>query len=260
MSVLERIFAERREDVSRSKIELPLEQLKARLGDCPPTRGFVESLRNRNRPVGLIAEIKPASPSKGDIKKDLDAALLAQHYAWAGAHALSVLTEPRHFGGSKENLIAARGACPLPVLRKDFIDDAYQVYESRTWGADAVLLIAAALKPDQLRALHDLAKQLDMDVLVEAHSEQEAELALSLGADLIGVNNRDLSTLETNMAVTETLIPMIKGKALAVSESAMETKGDVHRAEKAGADAVLIGTVFCQSSNPEEKVREVMGW
>ena len=260
MSILENIFSERRKDVEQAKVEIPLEMLKSRIADGSPTRGFLDSIRNRNKPIGLIAEIKPASPSKGEIKKDIDPALIAQHYGWAGAHALSVLTEPRHFGGSKENLIAARKACPLPVLRKDFIDDPYQVYESRSWGADAILLIVAALKLDQLKTLQDLARELEMDVLVEVHSEQEAELALKAGATMIGVNNRDLATLATDLSVTEKIVPMIKGKVIGISESAMEKTADVSRAERAGADAVLIGTVFCQAKNPEEKVKEVMGW
>ena len=260
MSVLETIFAERRQDVERAKAEVPLDQLKSRIADASPPRGFLDSIRNRNKPIGLIAEIKPASPSKGEINKDLDPALLAQHYAWAGAHALSVLTEPRHFGGSRENFVAARTACPLPVLRKDFIDDPYQVYESRSWGADAILLIVAALRPDQLKSLYDLTRTLEMDALVEVHSEREAELALAMNANLIGVNNRDLASLKTDLKVTERIFPLIKGKGVIVSESAMEKHSDVARAGKAGADAVLIGTVFCQAKDPESKVKEVMGW
>ena len=260
MSVLETIFAEREADVERAKAVFPLDALKAHIAESHPPRGFAESIRNRNKPVGLIAEIKPSSPSKGEIKKDLDAALLAQHFAWAGAHALSVLTEPRHFGGSKENLVAAKTACPLPVLRKDFIADPYQVYESRSWGADAILLIVAALEADRLRKLYDLAKELALDVLVEVHTEQEALRALELKADLIGINNRDLVTLETDLLATETILPLIKGKAVCISESAIETHADVARVERAGADGVLVGTVFCASEEPETKVKEVMGW
>jgi len=260
MSVLEQIFRERRADVERAKSEIPFDVLKTRVAECPPPRGFAESIRNRNQPVGLIAEIKPSSPSKGDIKKDLDAALLAQHYAWAGAHALSVLTEPRHFGGSKENLVAAKTACPLPILRKDFIDDPYQIYESRSWGADAILLIVAALEIDKLKRLYDFAKELSLDVLVEVHTEAEAEAALGIGAEMIGVNNRDLATLQTDLAVSEAILPMLSGKAIAISESAIESHGDVARLQKAGADAVLVGTVFCQSDDAEKKVKEVMSW
>ena len=260
MSGLERIFADRRKDVGRAKEAIPLHLLKSVIADSGPTRGFLDSIRNRNKPVGLIAEIKPASPSRGIIKEDLDPALLAQHYAWAGAHALSVLTEPRHFGGSKENLVAARSACPLPVLRKDFIDDPYQVYESRSWGADAILLIAAALKPDALKSLYELARELGMDALIEVHTQTEAETALSMGADMIGVNNRDLATLKTDLAVSAKILPMIKGKAIAISESAIESHGSVLLVQKAGADAVLIGTIFCQAKDAEKKVKEVMGW
>jgi indole-3-glycerol phosphate synthase len=260
MSILDQIFQERRLDVERAKGEMPLAELKARVADKAPPRGFLDSLLNRNHDVGLIAEIKPASPSEGVINAKLDPALIAQHYAWAGAHALSVLTEPNHFGGSKDNLHEARAACPLPVLRKDFIADPYQVYESRCWEADAILLIATALTLERLRELQSLAQELGMDALVEVHSVEDAEKALLADAAMIGVNNRDLASLRTDLAVSERILPLVKGRALCVSESALQKKADVARVQTAGADAVLIGTVFCASENVEAKVREVMGW
>jgi indole-3-glycerol phosphate synthase len=260
MSVLQRIFEERRLDVETSKSTLPMAELKERIRDNEPPRGFLRALHNRNRPVGLIAEIKPASPSQGEINPSLDPAQLARQYESAGAHALSVLTEPRHFGGSRENLIAARKAVSLPVLRKDFLDDPYQIYESRAWGSDAVLLIVAALEKPNLEELLALTVELGMDALVEVHTEFEAKIALEAGSKLIGVNCRDLATLKTDLSVVERIMPMIKEKALSVAESALSTFEDIERVRKAGADAVLIGTAFCREADVESKVRGTMGW
>lgn len=260
MSVLERIFAERRLDVERAKSELPLAELKAKLSDLEPPRGFRQALVQRQTDLALIAEIKPASPSQGDIAPNLDPAEIGAQYYEAGAHALSVLTEPRHFGGKAENLALARAAVPLPVLRKDFLDDPYQVFESRVLGADAILLIVAALPSDGVRALRDLARELGMDVLVEVHSEPELEIAIETGADMIGVNSRDLATLRTDLQVSERLLPMIPMGAIRIAESALSRREDVERVKGAGADGVLIGTAFCASPNIPEKVREIMNW
>lgn len=259
MSVLKRIFDERRADVARAKAEVPLAELKARAREQDPVRDFLGALQGSLFKPALIAEIKPASPSQGAIAPGLDPVQVARAYARADAQCLSVLTEPRHFGGSLENLAAARAACALPVLRKDFIDDPYQIVEARAWGADAVLLIVAALVKAQINNLQNEAWELGMEVLVEVHSESEMETALSCGAKLIGVNSRDLSTLQTDLAVSERLLPMGQGKALTVAESALSTHHDVLRVQRAGADAVLIGTAFCASPDIEAKVREVMG-
>lgn len=260
MSVLERIFAERRADVERAKSEVPLAELKAKIRDVEPPRGFRRALADRKTDLALIAEIKPASPSQGDIAPNLDPADVAKQYFAAGAHALSVLTEPRHFGGRPENIALARQAVPTPALRKDFVDDPYQVYESRALGADAILLIVAALDPSQIRELSDLAQSLGMDVLVEVHSEPELEVAIAALSDLIGVNSRDLSTLKTDLRVAERLLPMIPKGVIRIAESALSTREDVERVKGAGADGVLIGTAFCASPNIPEKVREVMNW
>ena len=260
MSVLEKIFAERRKDVAEAKLRIPEAELRARVRDQESPRGFRKALEGASQKPALIAEIKPASPSQGVINAALDVAQVAQAYGRAGAHALSVLTEPRHFGGRPENIMVAKTACGLPALRKDFICDPYQVLEARAWGADAVLFIVAALEPSQVIDLQATALEEGMDVLVEVHDEKETETALAAGAKLIGVNSRDLKTLATNLAVAERILPLVKGQALAVAESALSSRQDVRRVTHAGADAVLIGTAFCASPDIEGKVREVMGW
>lgn len=260
MSVLETIFAERRKDVLRAQQQTSLADLKVQIQDQPPPRGFLDALRAKSTEMALIAEIKPASPSQGAINVDLDPAQVARDYALAGAHALSVLTEPRHFGGKRENLIAARAACALPALRKDFLDDPYQIYEARAWGADAILLIVAALSVDQIRALSDLAGELGMDVLVEVHTKAEADIALAVRAKLIGVNTRDLATLKTDLAVADRLLPMLGEGVFRIAESAILSREDVDRVKLAGADGVLIGTAFCSAPDIAAKVRDVMGW
>ncbi|MEA2553063.1 MAG: indole-3-glycerol phosphate synthase [Fimbriimonadaceae bacterium] len=210
--------------------------------------------------MGLIAEVKKASPSKGLIREDFHPVEIAKAYERAGAHALSVLTDKPHFHGRPEYLGEARAATKLPVLRKDFILDEYQIYESRTWGADAILLIVAGLEMMQIVEFHSLARELGMDVLVEVHTDQEAQIAIELGCHFIGVNNRDLATFQTSLETSDKILSMIADQAFAVSESALETQKDVERVRRAGAKAVLIGTTFCAAPDVESKVREVMGW
>lgn len=260
MSVLERIFEERRADVAAAKTRITLADLIAQIQDQSPTRGLLRALQSKSTDLALIAEIKPASPSQGAIALDLDPADVARQYEEAGAHALSVLTEPRHFGGKPENIALARGATSLPALRKDFLEDPYQVYEARAWGADAILLIVAALKFDRLKELAEIAEELGMDCLVEVHSKAEAEVAIRLGCPLIGVNTRDLSTLETDLGVAERLIPMIGDRFFRIAESALSTSDDVDRVRRAGADGVLIGTALCAAPDIESKVRDMMNW
>ncbi len=259
MSVLRRIFEERRADVIQARVSVPQRDLEAKIRDMPPPRGFLRALQESPHRPGLIAEIKPASPSQGAIDLALDPAETARKYERAGAQCLSVLTEPRHFGGSLENLAAAHRASGLPLLRKDFIDDPYQVFEARAWNADALLLIVAALNSAQISDLQTLAWELGMDVLVEVHCEAEMEVALAARANFIGVNCRDLATLQTDLATAEHLLPRAAGRALTVAESALSTPADVARMKAAGADAVLIGTAFCAAPDLEAKVHEVMG-
>lgn len=258
MSVLDRIFARKHEEVAAAKARLSAADLKHMAADAAAPRGFLRALM---RPDGLalIAEVKKASPSKGLIRPDFDPVEIARTYEAAGADALSVLTDEHYFQGSAENLRLAKTHTNLPILRKDFVDDPYQVLEARAWGADAVLLIVAALEDGQLRDLHGQIEALGMNALVEVHSEEEVQRALELGANLIGVNNRNLANFETDVAISERLLPMIAPLALAVSESALETRADLDRVEAAGARAVLIGTTFCASQDVAAKVHEVMG-
>lgn len=260
MTYLSRIYATKREEVESAKARVPLSELRSLARDQAPTRGFLRALAVADRPVALIAEVKAASPSQGSIRPDLDPADVARAYESAGAHALSVLTDAPYFKGSPDNLRAARAACCLPVLRKDFLYDPYQVVEGRAMGADAVLLIAAMLTDRQIEDLHGLAAELGMDVLVEVFDESEARRAIDLKCPLIGVNNRDLSTFEVDLTVSERVLPMLRPHAFTVSESALSAQADVVRVAAAGARAVLIGTAFCASPDVGGKVREVMGW
>lgn len=260
MSYLDKIFATKHEEVVAAKYELSLEDMRARARDAGTTRGFRRVLAEADQVPTLIAEVKAASPSMGSIRPGLDPVGVAKSYEYAGAHCLSVLTDVQYFKGSPENLIESRKAVGLPILRKDFIDDPYQVYEARSWGADAILLIVAALEQTQLADLQALAWQFGMDVLVEVHDEAETEKALNAKANLIGVNNRNLSTFETDISTSVRLLPQIKPFAQTVSESSLATYDDVVVVKNAGARSVLIGTTFCAAENIEAKVKEVMRW
>lgn len=260
MNRLSEIFATKVGEVAAAQAAVSLADVTALARDADPPRGFRQRLAEANQPVALIAEVKKASPSMGLIRSDLDPVLVAKAYRDAGAHALSVLTDREFFGGSAENLRRARAASGLPVLRKDFLLDRYQVIEARAWGADAVLLIVAMLDRAVLWDLHDCAREWGMDVLVEVHDEAEAEVALELGADLVGINNRDLATFQTDLATTERVLPLLGQDVLGVAESAIESFADVERMRQAGARAVLIGTAFCAAPDVEARVCEVMGW
>ena len=257
--MLSRIFETKHAEVAAAKAAIPLEELKVQAATAPKPRGFLHALKCASD-VALIAEVKMASPSQGIIRADFDAADVAGAYEDAGAHALSVLTDHKYFQGSAGNLKSARRACSLPILRKDFIDDPYQLYEARAWGADAVLLIVAALEQSQLADLHALAVELGMDVLVEVHTLAEAHRALEANVPLVGVNNRDLSNFTTDLTFSEALLPILCRHAYTVSESGLENREDIDRVAAAGARAVLIGTTFCAASDIAAKVREVMHW
>lgn len=260
MSVLDGIFARKRDEVEAARAAVPLEELKAHAADGEPPRGFALALRTATPPIALIAEVKKASPSKGVIRADFDPVAIAEAYERAGAHAMSVLTDGPGFQGSAENLRRARAATALPCLRKDFLYDEYQVWEARAWSADAILLIAASLTAAQMRDLKGLAESLGMDALVEVHDEADVAKAIEAEATLIGVNNRNLVDFTTDLAATERLLPLFPAGATAVSESAIESNADVDRVWAAGARAVLIGTAFCAAPDVESKVREVMAW
>jgi indole-3-glycerol phosphate synthase len=260
MNVLDKIFAQKAEEVARAKERRPFEEIRAAAEEAGPTRGFLNALKSATTDLALIAEVKKASPSKGVIRENFDPVEIARIYEREGAHALSVLTDEQYFQGSAENLVRCREATSLPCLRKDFLNDPYQVYEARAWGADAILLIAASLNDAQMRDLYTLAKELGMDVLVEVHTEEETDRALELGFDLIGVNNRNLADFTTSIEFSERLLPKIAPHAIGVSESALDSRHDLDRVAAAGAKAVLIGTSFCASPDIGQKVREVMGW
>jgi indole-3-glycerol phosphate synthase len=261
MNKLTEIFQNKAEEVERAKAAISLAELKSMVADAPPVRPFKRALEQSGKSLALIAEVKKASPSKGIIRQDFDPVYVATAYREAGADCLSVLTDQKYFQGSKENLALARTASGLPCLRKDFIADPYQVYEARAWGSDCILLIVAGFADQGLLCeLWSIGKELGMDVLVEVHSLSEAETALDIKADFIGVNNRNLSDMTTDIATSEVLLPIVSPYAYAVSESALESRADLDRVQAAGARAVLIGSSFCSSPDICRRVQEVMGW
>jgi indole-3-glycerol phosphate synthase len=254
-SILERIFAAKRAELEAERARVPLASIVAAAKRAPAPRDFVAALRAR-RPA-IIAEIKRASPSKGDILPGLDPVAVAHDYEAAGAAAISVLTDA-HFKGALADLRAVRTAVGLPVLRKDFVFDAYQVYETRAAGADAILLIAAMIPAGALAKLAALARELKMAALVEVHNEAELQLAESSGASLIGINNRDLHTFITDLSVSERLLAGYRGRALIVTESGIDSSADLQRLDRAGAHAFLIGESLLRGAAPRAKLAELM--
>jgi indole-3-glycerol phosphate synthase len=249
-SILDEIFAAKRAEVRAQRAAVPPAAIAAAAVRAPAPRPFLDALHTR-RPA-IIAEVKRASPSKGDILPGLDPAAVARDYMAGGAAAISVLTD-RHFKGSLDDLRAVRAAVDLPLLRKDFIFDPYQLYEARAAGADCVLLIAAMLKEGELRSLAALAHELNMAALIEVHDAAEFALARKVDAELIGINNRDLHTFKTDLATTEGLLRGYDGNALGVlivAESGIETPADIIRLDAAGARAFLIGESLLRSAAP----------
>jgi len=234
----------------------PLPELRARAADAAPARDFPAALASPG--LGVVAEVKRRSPSKGDLAPGLDPVAQVGRYAAGGAVAVSVLTEPTAFGGSLADLAAVRAACDLPVLRKDFTVSASQVWEARAAGADAVLLIAAVLDDTELRGFLEAATEAGLAALVEVHTEREAERALRAGAAVVGVNNRDLATFRVDLATAEHLAPLLAGR-VRVAESGIAGPDDAARMAAAGYDAVLVGESLVRSSDPAGLVRRLAG-
>ena len=255
-SILDKIFVAKRDELKEQRKLVSDVAIVARAKDASAPRDFVAALRSR-RPA-IIAEIKRASPSKGDILPDLDPQVVARQYQACGAAAISVLTD-RHFKGTLDDLRAVREAVNLPLLRKDFIFHPYQVYEGRAAGADCILLIVAMLKEGELRSLAALAREIKMAALIEVHNPEEFALASRIGAEFIGINNRDLHTFVTDLAVTERLLDGYRGDALIVAESGISKPEDIRRLDRAGARAFLIGESLLRENDPAGKLPELLG-
>ncbi len=264
---LERMLAHKREEVERQKVKVPLAQLQRERTPAP--RPFAAALRHDDR-LGLIAEIKKQSPARGLLAPNFDPLRLAQIYSTNGADAISVLTDVRFFGGSLQHLKAVRvaqaageaeGERATPLLRKDFLIDTYQVYESRAYGADAVLLIVAALDAATVGTLLETTREVGMEALVEVHDEAELRIALDVGADLIGINNRDLHTFDVDVQTTERLLATLPpaGRPVMVSLSGLSDASSLAYLRRLGADAILVGEAIVTAPDPAAKVRELSG-
>lgn len=258
-NVLERICVDKLAVVEQSKTRRPMSALRVEANRATPPRGFAASLKAASRVgYGLISEIKRASPSKGLIREDFDPALLAMAYQEGGATCLSVLTDTPYFQGIDDHLMAARAAVELPVLRKDFMLDPYQIVESRALGADCILLIMAALTDEQAIELEKIAHGHGMDVLIEVHDETELERALKLSSPLMGINNRNLKTLETSLDNTRRLAPMVPGDRMLVCESGLYTRDDLAEMASIGARCFLIGESLMRQDDVARAVRELL--
>jgi indole-3-glycerol phosphate synthase len=259
--ILQRILAVKAREVAAAKAARPLPAVRLAARQAPAARGFAAALAARVAAgkAAVIAEIKKASPSKGVLREDFQPAAIAASYAAHGAACLSVLTDREFFQGAAEYLLEARAACQLPVLRKDFLVDEYQIYEARAWGADCVLLIVAALRPPRLRALNALAQELGMDVLVEVHGADELQPALDLEGALLGINNRNLRSFEVRLETTLDLLPSLPEGRLVITESGILESGDVRRMRQHGVHAFLVGEAFMRAADPGVALAELFG-
>lgn len=257
-NILNEICERKRQHIEACKSNAPLSEINARLEEAQAPRGFTEALRNHDKPA-IIAEIKKASPSKGLIRVDFNHSALAKAYEAGGAACLSVLTDEPYFQGHDSYLAQARDACSLPVLRKDFMLDTYQIYESRALGADCILLIMAALTDDDARRLHELSAELGMDVLVEVHDAPELERALTLKPTMIGINNRNLKTLEIDVQTSITLAKSMPENCLRISESGIYAHDDILRLEKHGFDGFLVGESLMKQANVTAALQQLRG-
>jgi len=256
-TILDQIIERKKEEVIERSAALALSNIVKR--EYLPTRGFSKAMQaslSAGKPA-VISEIKKASPSKGVIRENFDPAEIAKSYADNGASCLSVLTDVDYFQGADANLRLAREACTLPALRKDFLVDAWQIYESRYLGADCILLIVAALSANQVKEYYDLATQIGLDVLVEVHSAAELEIAQSTSTRLIGINNRDLRSFETRLETTLELLPLVSNERIVVTESGIHNAQDVRRMRAAGVNSFLVGEAFMRAENPGLALKEL---
>jgi len=257
---LKEIIARKKERIALAKQSLPEVELKAKIAGLPLPRPFIEAI-NKPKVISLIAEIKKASPSRGVIRQEFNLKDIVSAYRDTGVQAISVLTEEDFFQGSLTYINEVKeNALQIPVLRKDFIIEPYQVYESRYWGADAILLIADLLSKDALLELTGLANNLGLDYLIEAHTEKELKKVLSIKAPLIGINNRDLHTFEVDLKTTERLFTLIPKDKVVVVESGIKTHQDVLFLKVLGVNAILVGEAFMDAANICQKIEEVMAW
>ena len=255
MTILERILEVKRGEIAAAKRRLSLAEQEARARAFPAPRDFVGALRAK-RPA-VIAEIKRASPSKGLLRADFNPAEIAKSYEKCGAACMSVLTDVNFFQGAPEHLTQARAACALPAIRKDFVVDPYQVFESRALGADCILLIVACLSREELASLEGLAQGLGMAVLVEVHDAQELDTALALKTPLIGINNRNLHSFETRLETTLELLPRVPAQRIVVTESGIGTPADVARLRERGVNAFLVGEAFMRAPDPGQALQRL---
>lgn len=255
--ILDDILAETRREVARRREAVPLGALEEAAAAMPPARGFAAALRTK--PIACIAEFKRRSPSAGWIREGADVAAVAPRYVEAGAAALSVLTDEPFFGGRLADLKRARDVVGVPLLRKDFVVDPYQIVEARAAGADAILLIVAALDDAQLASLSAEAERVGVDVLVEAHDEDEIERALRMGARLVGINHRDLRTFKMDMTLAERMRDRIPADRVVVAESGLRNADDVARMRRAGVDAILVGESLMRGEDPGAALRALLG-
>lgn len=257
MTILDRIIETKHVELAEAVSRIPLQEMKARARAAAPVRGFRKQLLRED--VAVIAEIKKASPSAGLIRADFDPVEIAQAYQTGGAAALSVLTDRIYFQGSLEIMDKVRRAVSLPVLRKDFTIDPYQIYEARAAGADAVLLIVAVLDEDQLRILYETTRETGMDALVEVHTQEEMEMAARLDADMIGINNRNLKTFETRLDTTAEVAALMPSGCLLAALSGITGPEDVWRMAEEGARAVLVGELLMRSADVAATTRRLCG-
>lgn len=259
MGVLDEIISHKRSELEQRRARRSVGDLQAACQRLPPAHDFAAALRpSPPHRVSLIAEVKRASPSQGILKADLDPVAQCRAYTRAGAAVISVLTDEKYFRGSLDDLVAVRSAVAVPILRKEFILEQYQLWESRACGADAVLLIVAALDRQTLGDLLQAAKGIGLGTLVEAHTAEELERALEVGAPVVGVNNRNLQTLQTSLDSSLHLLPRIPPGTVAVSESGISTAADVERVVRAGAHAILVGEGLLRANDVDAKVRELL--